>query len=713
MYILFYGLIFEYYRFRYLTEIFGDELDDLEVECKTPSAATSLLSAPTSATNTTTTGDCKHSRSHHTDDTDAADDVDDDSRYAELQTAMDELRSQLPFGLPDSSKLLDPSNYTTKTRSGKPVRVDSHCPHNLDLVLDDKHWDVYEGVVCTRKHVFGQGKSDITLHIQTQMESKTALDVLRQRFAKRRRDCSAAESGKEDSGSNPSLKCDSPAAASSSLRDSVKKEEVVSDMDISDVGKAVSSSSLPLPLIVAEHLKTEQNSSCSSDSGIVLKHDDSALPPTASDVISIKAEPRDIIKCEAEESAPTAAVVTSAESVAVSGAVGLGRLLEGRRALDSVKSSEGDGHPEESDKLFLSRLKRKWEGGEVDNEEYRQDETPFCLMCDSHDELARRCVCIANILRSLSFIPGNDREMSHHSGLIRLVGKLLLFRHRHNVRGGGGRIGGSECGDDDGEEEDGMDACVDSSSSNNNSSPEWWWPTLDAVREDILVLMTNITGQMNLSVFSDTISMPVLDGLLHWSVCPSAYAQDPMPAMSPNSVLSPRKLVIEALAKLCVTEVNVDLILATAPFSRIVNLLSSFVKCIADDCDPVLREFSIAILSYLVQGDCSVARVLALQHPAINLLLDFIETADTRTAQFYKAHGQVPKTDASELLGTSIDMLRKAAKTLSFLALVPENQALFLAKQERILSLVMSTCLDGKVVEHLSDVLFSFSRDAS
>ena len=172
--------------------------------------------------------------------------------------------------------------------------------------------------------------------------------------------------------------------------------------------------------------------------------------------------------------------------------------------------------------------------------------------------------------------------------------------------------------------------------------------------------------------------------------------------------------MLETLLKLCISDSNVDLVLATPPFSRICNLLAKLVKGVADSSDAVLRELCIAILSYLVQGDSSAARAVALQPPCVSVLLDFLESAEVRMQQVLKSHAGLLQqgADLSELLGTSLDMLRKAARTLAFLAQVPENQTLFVDKQERILNLVMSVCMDTEVVRMLSDVLFSCSRDA-
>ena len=561
------------------------------------------------------------------------------TRLPEVNAAQPEVSCQelpLDFSSSRRAQRASSNNYTHRTRCGKSVKVDStaHAREHLHLMTQPAaaSCDVTSDVDALA------AANDISTfetlpHVHTHMESHGVAEVLRRRFA--------AHLFQDDTPTSPTP------------RISVKIEPSTSDVS----APATSSDTLTSSERVKTEVTATTNSSCSSDSGIVIKTE----PTDASDVTE---ETKTEVK--AEDSVDD----VSAECVA------------------------------SSDKLFVGRLKRKWEEGNLDDEEYRQDETPLTLSRDTEEEVARRCTCIANILRSLSFIPGNDREMAQHNGLLSLVGRLLLFRHRHCARQQSSVASRLDARDAEAEADETLLEPAHS---------EWWWPTLDAVREDMLVLLSNISGQMALAQLPESTCMPLLDGLLHWTVCPSTYAHDPMPTMSSNSVLSPKKLMLEALAKLCISESNVDLILAMPPFTRICNLLAVLVRGVADGSDVVVRELSIAILSYLVQGDSSAARAVALQPPSISVLLDFLEAAEVRMQQLLKTHAPMLQqgADLSELLGTSLDMLRKCARTLVFLAQVPDNHNLFFDKQERLLNLVMSMCMDSEVVRMLSEVLFS------
>lgn len=44
----------------------------------------------------------------------------------------------------------------------------------------------------------------------------------------------------------------------------------------------------------------------------------------------------------------------------------------------------------------------------LEDEPRSRDEAPLCTIAHWQDSLAKRCICVSNIVRSLSFVPGND-----------------------------------------------------------------------------------------------------------------------------------------------------------------------------------------------------------------------------------------------------------------------------------------------------------------
>ena len=127
--------------------------------------------------------------------------------------------------------------------------------------------------------------------------------------------------------------------------------------------------------------------------------------------------------------------------------------------------------------------------------------------------------------RNLSFVPGNEFEFSRNTAFLRIAGRLLLFCHwypkrapkqRNYDRGGGG------------EEDSGTASAAgegDSCTSLLSCEAEWWWDFLHVIRENVMVVLANVSGALELSPFDEDVVRPVLHGLLEWAVSASSYAQ--------------------------------------------------------------------------------------------------------------------------------------------------------------------------------------------
>jgi AT-rich interactive domain-containing protein 1 len=239
----------------------------------------------------------------------------------------------------------------------------------------------------------------------------------------------------------------------------------------------------------------------------------------------------------------------------------------------------------------------------------------------------------------------------------------------------------------------------------------WRWDTVDVLREDTMVIFANIAGQLDLAAFPEEICIPVLDGLLHWASCSAACALDPLPSTPNGSGPSARRLALEALCKLCVTDSNVDLLLATPPFKRVVCLLDDLVSVLSDAMsDQVAREFAVVLSSSLAAADASAARAIALRRSAVSAFLGFIEAADRQAQQLVQAPGQQGHQmlrDNPEMMGTSIDMLRRAASVVRAIAETSDcRSSLFADHHQRLLQLSMSSTLDACVSSVITDILY-------
>uniref|UniRef100_A0A8C1UFF2 AT rich interactive domain 1Aa (SWI-like) n=1 Tax=Cyprinus carpio TaxID=7962 RepID=A0A8C1UFF2_CYPCA len=326
----------------------------------------------------------------------------------------------------------------------------------------------------------------------------------------------------------------------------------------------------------------------------------------------------------------------------------------------------------------------------LEDEPHSKDEAPLVTLSDWQDSLARRCICVSNIVRSLSFIPGNDSEMSKHPGLLLLLGRLLLLHHRHPERKQAPLTY---------EKEEEVDESLGS------KKDEWWWDCLEVLRENCLVTLANISGQLDFSVYTESICLPLLDGLLHWAICPSAEAQDPFPSLGLNGALSPQRLVLETLCKLSIQDNNVDLILATPPFSRLEKLFGNLVRLVGERKVPVCREMAVVLLANLAQGDSLVARAIAVQKASVGNLLGFLEDSLAAT-QFQQSQGSLLHMQGSHFEPTSVDMMRRAARALLALAKVEENHSEFTLYESRLLDLSVSPLMNSLVSNVICDVLF-------
>lgn len=275
-------------------------------------------------------------------------------------------------------------------------------------------------------------------------------------------------------------------------------------------------------------------------------------------------------------------------------------------------------------------------------------------------ESSRRCICLSTILRNLSFIPSNDVEMSKHPGLLLVLGKILMYK-------------------------------PDDATYNELESPPNEWHLLNSLREDTLVIISNISSSLDLSPYNDKINLNLLKGLLHWACCSSTFALDPFP---PPSMVSPQRLALESLAKLSIIEGNVDLILATPPWHRLDQLFEVLTNMLSLNEDQTVREFSLVLLSNLAAADSGIARRVALTSGAISRLVSFIERSIN---------------DQNESNMTTQDMLRRAASTLKYLSQLVDNHQLFSQHQQRLLNLVMSGKLDQEVAPIIADVIFEIS----
>ncbi len=294
----------------------------------------------------------------------------------------------------------------------------------------------------------------------------------------------------------------------------------------------------------------------------------------------VKTEPAEEPKCAVvTKSEPLDEVVEKSEPVTANGDIGDDDDEDERRAPKTEKSHE----TASCNVVDPMGVLKKRKLSQYEDECYTRDEASLYLVTDTQDAIARRCICLSTILRNLTFIPGNECEFSKNPSYLALMGKLLLVHHEHPLRTQ------KQQNYDREDDTDFSDCC-----SSLQGESEWWWDFLHQIRENVLVSIANISGYIDLSNYLEDVSRPILDGLLHWAVCPAAQGQDPFPTASS---LSPQKLALEALCKLCVTDANVDLVIATPPYSRLEKLTSVLTKLLCRSEEQVCCYLTLRFIS--------------------------------------------------------------------------------------------------------------------
>ena len=573
----------------------------------------------------------------------------------------DELEIMLESGALDSCKTPDRSTgddsvlpkvsvedeSTTKTDSLDSQTVRTSF-EGLALV-DDKSWDVYSEIDSSLLD-WQMGRGDTSTHVQTHFHAEASVSLAHRRYFGRHSEHAV-----------------SSAIVPHKPLDHFEAHPNVIPTKFAIISRAGSIDKLPVLCAAIQDVKKEPV--------------ETADKPDPDDQCATKSEPPDIIRD---------AVCSKVEL----------------KSEDGQPSEEAEMQvPGVCDDRGLESLKRKWtEELEEDSEAYERDLQSLFVVSESCSEMSRRCLSVSNVLRGLSFVPYNDCELSRHPGLLAALGRLLLLGHRH-PRESRRRL---PRGTDDEE----VPLPDDEMPTRSAVFDGWRWDTVGVLREDTLVIFANIAGQLDLAAFPEEICIPVLDGLLHWASCNAACALDPMPSTPNASGPSPRRLALEALCKLCVTDANVDLLLATPPFKRIVCLVDDLVNILSDTVsDQVAREFAVVLASSLAAADPSAARAIALRRSSVSAFLGFIEVADRQAQQLVQAQGVAMLRDNPEMMGTSVDMLRRAAGVVRAVAETADcRSSLFADHQQRLLQLSMSPTLDSAVTATIADVLFLCSQ---
>lgn len=305
-------------------------------------------------------------------------------------------------------------------------------------------------------------------------------------------------------------------------------------------------------------------------------------------------------------------------------------------------------------------------------------------------------LAVSNVIRGLVGVSGNEAEMAKHPGLLSLLGPCLALKHRHLApRAKFSRPPSTG-------EARGAEAEAEKAESEETLAQEAWKAEAAAqLREDAMVVLCSLSAHLDLHAQEESVARPIVEALLHWTVCKSPEAVDPLPP----GILSPIRYSLESLCKLSVLERNVDLILSTPPWARTGALLGVLGGKLSMGEEIPVREFCLVVLAALCHASEAVCVMAAQTTPAIAHLVAFLEQADGLMHQVVSTQGMNSLRENPEQMGTSVGMLRRAAGVLAALARVPACRPKFQRHQQRLLQFTMSQLMDSRVAAIVAETL--------
>lgn len=351
----------------------------------------------------------------------------------------------------------------------------------------------------------------------------------------------------------------------------------------------------------------------------------------------------------------------------------------------------------EDSKEFIEYLNRRLSvenrGNVVSEQCVVKQSTPLVDVSESEQCLLNRCVALSNVFRSLSFIQGNDSELASHIGLMLFSGYILLHKHKHAVT-------------DHSQFKLGLDERTVLNNAISDSEPDFWWDSIHAIRENTLVMLSNIGGHLNLNRLKEKIYKPLIEGLLHWLVCRSSESIDSMPTAPALHALSAKKLALETLAKMTINSANIELVISSQSESRLGEINDVLLKQVGKKHPVPSREFAIILLDNLAHNE-KFNKVLASRKSAIRNLVKFVYEAEKNTSNFLSSGGRVqPGLNAEDICGTSISLLRRSVNIILSIVKLPCNRRALSPYTDDLLNLSTSQMIDTSVLALLAQVLF-------
>ena len=270
-------------------------------------------------------------------------------------------------------------NYTLQSRQGKVVKFEEEARDSF-FINDNKKWDIYTGFESSRA-TWQIGHSDMSDHVLTCFHKKDIFDLMQKKFYGENYNIQKNSTSEKN---KPVTKCeeccDKPSDINVSYKCVIEKGEGIRldgpyTCTLSSCDKKYGT------LCSNNHVKHEGLDSL----GLICKkeNDTNDKENNTNDTVNVESD-KTLTEMEISEKGIKHECVSVPEKI----------------------PSKGGIDPDMEQRI-LSKLKRKLNShNEIETEAYHRDKPPLYLISESQEELSKRCVCISNILRSFSFIPG-------------------------------------------------------------------------------------------------------------------------------------------------------------------------------------------------------------------------------------------------------------------------------------------------------------------
>ena len=310
---------------------------------------------------------------------------------------------------------------------------------------------------------------------------------------------------------------------------------------------------------------------------------------------------------------------------------------------------------------------------------------------------AQTVLSITNIFRSFSCQPSNENRLAGHSDLLNLCSRMIQFAHWHPPK----------------------QTSRQKREVNWKMLPDDWESVyLNGIRENCIVLLSNIASKINLDNFDEKCVFSLMDALTHWLVCKSCVSSDPVPGAI-HSTITMKRLALETLCKMCLAYNNTDYLLATPPASRISELVAVLLDMVSDSSQPAIRELALVLLTYLSKSDIGVCHLCNASH-FVNKVLEYLKESvnliaksgfntrtsnPTFTSSSPSLSGQLFDPSANLFMARSCSSLLLRISQLNPKILLPyRKQLLFLSTSE-----VFAAVDTREVYANMADILFELN----